>query len=87
VTVDVSVRREGDALCIRIADSGWGFALDNDGRPLREGIGLANTRERLEHIYGGAATLQLRNGAHGGAESIVRLPVLAEAEVAEGALA
>ncbi|HEX6316471.1 MAG TPA: histidine kinase, partial [Gemmatimonadaceae bacterium] len=50
VTVDVSIRREGDGLCIEIADSGWGFALGADGHLLREGIGIANTRERLEHI-------------------------------------
>lgn len=86
VAVDVSVRREGDALWIRVADSGWGLALDHDGRPLREGIGLANTRERLEHLYGSAATLQLRNRVQGGAEAVVRLPVRSEAAMPDVAL-
>ncbi len=72
--VDVTVRRDNGAIRIRIADTGKGFALGPDGRPLREGIGIANTRERLEHIYGGAASLVLRNGDDGGAEVIVTLP-------------
>lgn len=72
--VDITVRRDNGAIRIRIADTGKGFALGPDGRPLREGIGIANTRERLEHIYGGAATLVLGNGDAGGAEVIVTLP-------------
>ena len=77
-TVEVSVRREVDSLHIRIADSGSGFALGGDGRPKREGIGIANTRERLDHIYGNGASLVLRNQIHGGAEAIVVVPVLAD---------
>jgi sensor histidine kinase YesM len=77
-TVEVSVRREVDSLHIRIADSGSGFALGGDGRPKREGIGIANTRERLEHIYGAGASLVLRNQRGGGAEAIVVLPALAD---------
>jgi sensor histidine kinase YesM len=78
-TVRVSVRRSGDSLRISIADSGAGFTLGGNGRPLREGIGIANTRERLEHIYGSSASLVLQNGAGGGAEAIVTVPIVAEA--------
>jgi two-component system, LytTR family, sensor kinase len=77
-TVQVSVRREADSIRINIADSGAGFALGRDGRPAREGIGIANTRERLDHIYGSAASLQLQNRAGGGAEAIVILPLMSE---------
>jgi len=80
-TVEVSVRREVDSLHIRIADSGAGFALGGDGRPKREGIGIANTRERLDHIYGSGASLVLRNQHGGGAEAIVVLPALADSAV------
>src|SRR5688572_3722092 len=77
-TVAVSVKRDNGTLHIRIADSGAGFALGRDGRPAREGIGIANTRERLDHIYGPAGSLMLQNGSQGGAEAIVVVPYVAE---------
>ena len=77
--VQVHVSREADSLRIRIADSGKGFMLGGDGRPAREGIGIANTRERLDHIYGSAASLVLSNPATGGAEALVVLPVMPDA--------
>ena len=77
--VQVHVTREADSLRIRIADSGKGFMLGGDGRPAREGIGIANTRERLDHIYGSAASLVLSNPAAGGAEALVVLPVTPDA--------
>jgi two-component system, LytTR family, sensor kinase len=74
-TVEVSVRRDGRHLRIRVADSGNGFPTGSIGGQRREGIGLANTRERLDHLYGGSATLQLGNRAGGGAEAVVTMPV------------
>ena len=77
-TVRVNVRRSGDSLRISIADSGAGFTLGRDGRPAREGIGIANTRERLDHIYGSAASLALGNQPGGGAEAVVVVPIAPE---------
>jgi signal transduction histidine kinase len=74
-SVEVSVRRDGDTLRIRVADSGSGFPGSMNGGPTREGIGLANTRERLEHLYAGEATLRLGNHHGGGAEAIITVPV------------
>jgi two-component system, LytTR family, sensor kinase len=39
-----------------------------NGVMVREGIGLRNTRARLHHLYGDAASVQLRS-ANGGTES------------------
>ncbi len=77
-TVQVSVRREAERVRISIADSGRGFPLGSDGKLTREGIGIANTRERLDHIYGSDASLLLGNGFNGGAEAVVILPAVAE---------
>jgi sensor histidine kinase YesM len=77
-TVQVSVRREANMVRICIADSGHGFSLGRDGRPTREGIGIANTRERLDHIYGNGASLLLGNGSNGGAEAVVLLPATSD---------
>jgi sensor histidine kinase YesM len=37
-------------------------------------VGLSNTRERLEALYGERATLEVANAEGGGAIATVRLP-------------
>jgi two-component sensor histidine kinase len=82
--VRVSVRRDNGSVEIRIVDSGGGFTLGANGRPAREGIGIANTRERLDHMYGDKASLILRNARGGGAEALVTLPVISESSAMAG---
>jgi sensor histidine kinase YesM len=41
----------------------------------REGIGLSNTRARLDALYPGASRLELTNASGGGARVMVRLPL------------
>jgi two-component system LytT family sensor kinase len=67
--VEVRAWREGDALLVAVQDSGAGVAS-----PRGEGIGLSNTRARLEGLYGSAASLVLENGESGGACARIRLP-------------
>jgi sensor histidine kinase YesM len=54
------------------------FVVWNDGLPLssamRDGLGLATTRERLSTRYGDAATLVLRSAAGGGVETVIEVP-------------
>ncbi len=50
--------REGGKLRLNVADNGQGLS---EVRPVREGIGLSNTRARLHELYGSAATLEIRN--------------------------
>jgi signal transduction histidine kinase len=68
-TLTVSARRQGEALEIQVADDGAGIAQ----API-EGVGLASTRARLQHMYGSGHLLELRNRPNGGAEALVRLP-------------
>jgi two-component system LytT family sensor kinase len=72
--VGVQVERVSASLRIVISDSGGGFAMNGNGAPSHEGIGISNTRARLEHLYGDKATLILQNRREGGAEAIVVLP-------------
>jgi len=51
-------RRANGRLVVRITDDGAGPART----PVLEGIGLTNTRARLEELYGGAASLQTGSG-------------------------
>ncbi len=51
-SIDISVTRHDDVLRLRVADDGVGARLDRQRRLAREGVGLGNTRARLQHLYG-----------------------------------
>jgi LytS/YehU family sensor histidine kinase len=62
-TIRISASHTDETLTIRIADDGPGLrpADLSGGR----GIGLANTRSRLQQLYGDAASLRVENGDRG----------------------
>jgi two-component system LytT family sensor kinase len=70
----VSADARDDVLLLRVRDDGPGFALDAPASD-PPGVGIANTRARLSKLYGAHGTLTLRNGANGGAEVVVALPM------------
>jgi signal transduction histidine kinase len=53
--VEITGRRERDLLRLTVTDSGPGTAMPDASR----GIGLTNTRARLQELYGGAQSLEL----------------------------
>ncbi len=61
----------GDRLVIEIADNGVG--LKNGAAPAF-GIGLSNTRARLQQLYGSAQTIDIANGALGGVTVRLEIP-------------
>jgi len=71
-----AVRRQssaGEELELSVADNGLGFGNASSG----SGIGLSNIRERLKHLYGGAAALALRENDGGGVIASIVLPLRA----------
>ncbi|HEU4456902.1 MAG TPA: histidine kinase, partial [Longimicrobium sp.] len=70
-TLAVEAHRENGRLVIRVLDDGPGIA---EGGPRRQGVGLGNTRERLEQLYGDEQRLVLENRPEGGAEVRVEIP-------------
>jgi len=70
VTVDVAC--EDGMLRLRVTDDGPGPKPASNGR---RGVGLANTRERLAHLYGDRHTFDLSAGAQGGAVATVAVPL------------
>ena len=66
VDVRVSARRENGTLLLEVRDQGPGL----NGN--RKGVGLTNTAERLERLYGGSDHLDLRND--GGLVVTVKVP-------------
>src|SRR5262249_41646509 len=56
--VEIRARRDGNRLRVSILDDGPGLSRASQ---VREGIGLANTRARLEKHYGGEQSFQYAN--------------------------
>ena len=49
-----------------------------------EGIGLANTGEKLKHLYGAAHRFELHNGAAGGMTASITIPFRVAYDLASG---
>ena len=73
--IEISASRVNGALEIQVRDDGPGLPPEGPGSG---GIGLANTRARLQQLYGDAAKLTVENGAQGGAVATLTLPYRAE---------
>ena len=72
-TVRVRTERSGESLLLAVEDDGPGFEPIGGGAS--EGVGLANTRARLEQLYGAKGALETGNLPGGGAYVGVRLPL------------
>ena len=69
-------------LVLRVRDDGPG--LGDAPRPGGSGLGLANTRARLEQLYGSDQRLDLENVAEGGLEVTLGLPFSANGAASRG---
>jgi PAS domain S-box-containing protein len=71
--VEIVARREEEALILEVRDDGPGFPIGWDAAT-SGGIGIANTRERLDRLYGGRARFHADNAPGGGAVVRVLIP-------------
>ena len=69
--VEIGARREGPDLCLWVLDNGPGLTT---ATRQGEGIGMANTRTRLEKYYGSHQSLRISNRDDGGVKVEIRLP-------------
>ncbi|KRA51066.1 hypothetical protein ASD77_15665 [Pseudoxanthomonas sp. Root65] len=70
----IEAERDGDRLVLRVIDDGPGCsALEGDQLPPGKGVGLRNTRERLQVLYGEASGFAVHNRERG-IEVTLRLP-------------
>jgi signal transduction histidine kinase len=75
--IKVRAWREGDLLRLEVRDDGPGLppVVGESGYAATGGgVGLANTRARLLHLYGPRQRLDVGNGPHGGCVAGVTLP-------------
>lgn len=70
--VEIVGRREGDLLVLEVGDNGRGLPVDAG---VGDGIGLSNTRARLQHLYGSKQQLTMKNKVGGGAVVMIQLPL------------
>ena len=71
-SVEISARRVNGMLVLTVRDDGPG--LMESPRTGGSGLGLANTRERLQQLYGNYHRLLLENAESGGVEVTLGLP-------------
>jgi two-component system LytT family sensor kinase len=79
--LEIRARRHDGRLTLEVADDGPGIvtngrgAIDGSAIPVTgSGIGLANTRARLEQLYGAGHRFQLANAAEGGLVVTLEIP-------------
>lgn len=69
--LEVKAWRDGPRVVLTVRDDGPGLPAGFEGAG---GVGLSNTRARLEALYGSRASLEIANAPDRGAISTVRLP-------------
>ena len=78
----LTTRREGEKLRLTVQDNGGGMSAQ---QPVREGVGLTNTRERLRHLYGEAERLRFQNVPGGGGLAVeIEIPFHSAVSVGQG---
>jgi sensor histidine kinase YesM len=71
--VEVSARRQGDDLCLIVRDTGPGLSATQRSE-LNTGVGLTNTRSRLEHLFGNRHTFEFQEPPGGGLAVKIVIP-------------
>ena len=79
--IEIRAEHKNSVLRIQVRDNGPGLPVNRSSVHLfKEGLGLANTRARLEQLYGAAHRFELANDPEGGL--VVTLEIPSETEVA-----
>ena len=73
--IELRARRQADVLALDVCDNGAG--LQNHD-PTKEGVGLSNTRTRLQELYGQAHRFELGRAPEGGLSVQLTIPFRVE---------
>jgi signal transduction histidine kinase len=84
--ISLRAGRRQRRLWIELADNGAGLSSENGaGGRIKEGIGISNTRARLEQLYGSDYLLEFRNATPHGLVVRLEIPLSCKHEVIESA--
>ncbi|MEZ5288481.1 MAG: sensor histidine kinase [Vicinamibacterales bacterium] len=78
-TITIRARRVGETLELTVQDDGVGLSAARLS-DFNRGVGLSNTRSRLEHLYGSLHRFEFRQPAEGGLLVLIAVPLAAVAE-------
>jgi len=78
--ISIRARRQGARLIMNVEDNGPGLKPNSNGSARARGIGLSNTRARLEQFYGSDFSFQIANSAERGASVTLDVPAFVEIE-------
>ena len=70
-TITISSVRQNGTLQLEVRDNGPGLNREHGDT---DGIGISNTRERLDQLYGDKHSFEVRNAEGGGVSALIRLP-------------
>ena len=76
--ITISVNRFADDLLIEVADNGPGADIINGNLHRESGVGLVNTRERLQALYNDKFSLVVSHNQPSGVKVSIRLPFQSE---------
>lgn len=74
-------RRTGDRLWMMVRDNGPGLSQANL-EAFNQGVGLTNTRSRLEHLYPGEHRFEFHQPSDGGLAVTIEIPITADTDAA-----
>ena len=73
--IEIHAKRINGHLEMQVRDNGPGFQANGSAmNPMREGLGLANTRARLQQLYGINHTFTMDNDPRGGLVVTLEIP-------------
>jgi two-component system, LytTR family, sensor kinase len=82
--IEIEAIRHNGFLQVQVTDNGPGLPPNgNNGKILKEGVGLANTQARLQQLYGNEHRLDLTNTTRGGLSVILEIPFKRETLLAK----
>ena len=74
--IDIRARRSSHLLEIEVEDNGRGLGANGKpDRKIKEGVGLSNTRARLDQLYGSSYRLELADASEGGLRVTLEIPL------------
>jgi two-component system, LytTR family, sensor kinase len=70
--IDIRAERQNGMVYLQVSDNGPGLNISNGN--FIEGVGLSNTRSRLEYLYGSDSRFEVYNAEGGGLVVAAALP-------------